>query len=105
MFGNQFNAYYVSPDQVGAWEETDKINKTAIRSVILGFSFNQDPVKTEIAQVQAASAEMEVPLMRGQLDPATALPEFQKKLTDAGIDKVLTEMQSQIDAWMKANKK
>jgi putative aldouronate transport system substrate-binding protein len=102
-YGNQFNAYYVSEDQVGAWEETDKINKEAVKSVLLGFSFNQEPVKTEIAQVQAAAGEMEVPLMRGMLDPATALPDFQKKLKDAGIDKVIAEMQKQIDEWRKAN--
>lgn len=103
MFGNQFNAYYVDIAQVGAWEETQKINDTAFKSVLLGFSFNQEPVKTEIAQVQAAAGEMEVPLMRGMLDPETALPKFQKSLKDAGIDVVIAEMQKQIDAWLQAN--
>jgi len=100
MFGCQFNAYYTDAAQVGAWEETQKMNNEAVKSVLLGFSFKPDPVKTEIAQIQAAAGEMEVPLMRGMLDPATALPKFQKSLKDAGIDKVITEMQKQIDAWL-----
>ena len=51
MFGNQFNAYFVSEEQASAnvWEETAKLNTSATPSVALGFSFNSDPVKTELA--------------------------------------------------------
>ncbi len=98
-FGDQFIAYYISPDQVGAWEETMRINSEAPVSAILGFSFNPEPVRTEIAQVQAVAGEVEVPLQRGMLDPETALPEFQANLRAAGIDTIVAEMQRQIDAW------
>ena len=36
----------------------------------------------------------------GVLDPDTALPEFLSKLETAGIDKIIAEKQSQLDAWL-----
>lgn len=97
MFGNQFNAYYREEAQVGSWAETKKINDSATPSPLLGFAFDPEPVKTEIAAVSAI-LESKIPFgSKGQT--AEQLPAIAKEVRDAGATKVLEEMQKQIDAW------
>lgn len=104
MFGNQFNAYYVDPTQVGNWEATAKLNQEATPSAALGFSFVTDKIKTELAQLDAVGKEYGTPLSKGMVDPATALPEYIAKQKEAGIDTVIAEVQRQIDEWKQAKK-
>jgi len=100
MFGNQFNAYYREEAQVGSWAETKKINDSATPSPLLGFAFDPEPVKTEIAAV-AAVLESKTPFgSKGQ--SADDLPAIAKEIRDAGATKVLEEMQKQIDTWKSA---
>jgi putative aldouronate transport system substrate-binding protein len=73
-------------------------------SPALGYSFVQEPVATEIAAVNTAIAQYTPGFNSGALNPATALPEFISALKAAGIDKVITENQRQIDAWAAATK-
>jgi putative aldouronate transport system substrate-binding protein len=102
MFGNQFNAFYGDPAQVGSWDATYKLNQEATPSVALGFAVNSEKVKTEVAQVSALVKQYSLPLMRGQADPAVLLPEFQNKPKQAGMDKLLEEIQQQLGQWQKA---
>lgn len=103
MFGNLFNSYYNDPGIVGAWPESIKINESAIPSQALGFSFDPANVSTELAQVQAVQKQYGEPLVAGRVDPATGIPEYIQKLKDAGVDKLIAEIQSQLDTW-KASK-
>jgi len=104
MFGNQFNGYYTSKEQVGVWEETKEVNANAKFSPILGFSFDPDPVKTEIAQTTTVIQQYDGPLSAGVGDPEKLLPEFLSKLEKAGLNKILAEKQKQLDAWKQSSK-
>jgi len=99
MWGNQFLEYYLSPAQIGTWEATKKINDASVGSTALGFTLNPDPIKNELAALSAVHSQYGLPLETGLVDPATALPEYQQKLKDAGLDTVITEIQKQLDAW------
>jgi putative aldouronate transport system substrate-binding protein len=101
MFGSVFNAYYADKAyaDIKFNESTKELNDSSKPSVALGFSFNPDPVKNEIAQVSAVVKELGEPLMSGMVDPATAYPEYLQALKDAGIDAIITEAQSQLNAW------
>lgn len=106
MFGNQFNAFYVSKDQADAdaWAATDKMNKEATPSTALGFAFVSDPVQAELTAVGAVVQQYHILLALGQSDPAKLLPEYIGKLKEAGSDKVLAEVQIQLDAWAATKK-
>ena len=53
----------------------------------------------EIAQVNTVAKEYEG-LNRGRFENVDAkLAEYKTKLKEAGIDKIIAEMQTQIDAW------
>jgi putative aldouronate transport system substrate-binding protein len=71
----------------------------------MGFSFDQEPVKTEVAAVQNVMAQYRKALENGASDPVTILPEYQAKLRAAGLDKIIAEKQKQLDAWAAENKK
>ena len=105
-FGNQFNAYYIDAKQakIKAWDATYKLNNDSPPSVALGFNFNPDPVKSELANISAVVKELADPLTNGMVDPATALSEYQKRLDEAGIQKVIDECQKQLTEWAKGKK-
>jgi len=101
MFGNQFNAYYTDPANVGTWEATEKLNAESEYSKLLGFNFNAEPVKTEIAAVNSVLTEYGSAF-------AGFFPEkydeFLTKMKNAGAEKIIAEKQKQIDEWKKTQK-
>ena len=65
----------------------------------MGFNFNAEPVKTELANVAAVTGELAGPLASGQVDPATALPDYIERLNQAGIQALIDECQRQLNEW------
>ena len=88
----------VTPEQLAA---SEKGLKEATDSPLLGFNFNQEPVADEIANVNNVVNEYVAGLHTGTVDPEKVLPEFNKALKDAGIDKIKEEMQRQYDEFLK----
>lgn len=70
----------------------------------LGFGFNAETVKTELAQIQSVVDEYLPMLMTGAEDTDAVLPQFNAKLKKMGLDKFFSEVQNQLNTW-KANKK
>ncbi|GBG08958.1 sugar ABC transporter substrate-binding protein [Paenibacillus agaridevorans] len=104
MFGNQFLGYYTTPEAAEAdiWAVTEKLNNEAKASPLLGFVFDAEPVKSELAQLDSVYSEYSKGLLTGTMNPADKLPEFLDKLNRAGADKVIAEKQRQIDEWKKS---
>ena len=100
MFGNQFNAYYTNVQSAGAWEETDKINKSAKKGKLYGFRFDIRPVKNELMVIESIISDYQY-LSAGVEDIGTDYEEFKEKLEEAGVLKVQEEIQSQIDEFLK----
>lgn len=68
-------------------------------SPAFGYSFDQQPVATEIAAVSTVIEQYTPSLNCGAVDPTEALPEFIDSLKAAGMDKIIAEQQKQFDAW------
>jgi putative aldouronate transport system substrate-binding protein len=100
MFGNQFNAYYRNESQIGAWDETKKLNDAATPAPTLGFVFNREPVKNEIAAITALLAEYTPLGAKGQ--DSSIFPKMMADIKAAGSDKVKEEQVKQIEAWKSA---
>ncbi len=99
MFGNQFISHVWNGDSETIWEDTDAFNKSAKKSAAFGFSYDSTNVKTEAAACANVVSEYGVSLTSGLVDPETVIPEFVAKLEAAGIDKIIAEKQTQLDAW------
>ncbi len=71
-----------------------------VKDVTAGFSFDASPVKNEIAQYQGIEGKYYPALMNGVLDPTQTLAQFK---SEAGplLKKIQTEMQNQVNAFLK----
>jgi len=100
--GNQFISYYRSPEQAEAdiWAMERELNATADSSVLLGFVLDTEPILTEISQVSAVVAEFAPNLVIGwEEDWEASLDQLIQLTDDAGMDVIVAEVQSQVDAW------
>jgi putative aldouronate transport system substrate-binding protein len=102
MFGNQFNAYYRSQAQVGAWEATKTMNDEAYPSQALGFVVDRTPIQTEIAQVTAILEEAARPIEWGWVAYDEAMPEVLERINAAGAQTIIDEVQRQLNDWQAA---
>ena len=75
-------------------------NTNSDKSVALGFAFNTENVTNEITQLDNVCAKYQIGLESGAMDPETVLPEFIEALKAAGIEKVIAEKQTQLDAFL-----
>jgi len=99
MFGNQLLAYPWQTDSPDIWKQMDEFNRGAEKSKALGFMYNPEPVKTELAAIQNVVQQFAMALETGTIDPEQNLPKFNAALKSAGIEKVIAEKQKQLDAW------
>lgn len=103
--GNVMITYLDKNDPDNKWDEFKKFNASGVPSPILGFNFDPTKVSTEIAAVQNVKEEFWSSLMTGTVDPDKFIPQADQKFKAAGLDKIIAEVQSQLDAWKAANKK
>ena len=99
-FANQFNTYLFPTEDPEKWKKFDEFNNSAKISTLMGFTFNAEPVKTEVAALTAVKRQYFPGLEVGKADPATVLPQMNKKFADSGLEKVITEMQKQVDEFL-----
>ncbi len=98
--GNQFISHIWNGNPADYWEQMDAFNKGAIISKAMGFTFDSSSISTEYAACSSVVAQYNNALLCGAIDPATAIPEFNSALKDAGLDIIIAEKQAQLDAWM-----
>jgi putative aldouronate transport system substrate-binding protein len=79
----------------------EKFNQ-AEASPLMGWLFNPVPVETQMGTLRNVVEEYYPALICGSVDPAVALPEFIQKLKDNGLDTVVTEANTQLQAFRAA---
>lgn len=102
-YGNQFNSYVTEGKPIDIWEQMAEVNDRAIKSKTLGFTLDTSSIVNEVANITAVVSEFRG-LSNGSVDPDTNLAALAKKMDDAGIDRVISEAQKQIDEFLKKNK-
>jgi putative aldouronate transport system substrate-binding protein len=98
MFGNQYINYFWKGENTGKWDAFKKFNASSTSAVSLGFNFDPDPVKNEMAACSQVWSTNVGPLICGASDPKT-LPDVIAKFKAAGLDKIIAEAQKQLNAW------
>jgi len=105
VIGNQMLNYLKPGQPDDLYESWIKFNNDATRFPLIGFVFNDTNVKNEITQLTAVVTEYKVIGTGAVPDPIKLLEERNEKLKAAGLEKVQTELQTQIDVWWAKNKK
>jgi putative aldouronate transport system substrate-binding protein len=91
-----------SPPTLAAVKE--KLASMVIENKYLLFTPNIEPIKNENAAIINVMQQYEIPLRLGYVDPVKGLATLREKLKAAGIDKVITELQKQVDEYLKNSK-
>lgn len=68
-------------------------------SPLLGFTIDQTNIKSEVSQITAIMTEYSQNLAKGQVNIHDVQAEILEKMEAAGIDKVIEEVQKQVDAY------
>jgi len=100
MFGNQFLNYVWDSENPEKWNSFRQFNQDAKISPGLGFVFNGDAVRAEIAAVGNVDRQYQTALETGSVDVDKVLPEYTERLQAAGINKIITEKQKQFDQFL-----
>ena len=82
-------------------EQYTEANKSATPYRSLGFRANTTAVTAELAAIKNVTDEYNQFMTFGFYNPDEKLEEYRSKLKTAGVEKVIAEIQSQYDAWLK----
>jgi len=99
IFGNVFNVYYTQNDNPAYNEYSVTLNNNAVAHKLAGFRINTAPIKTELAQIASVKSEFKGLRYGAHPDYKTALKEYREKIQACGQQKIITELQKQLDEW------
>ncbi|MGN1059848.1 MAG: ABC transporter substrate-binding protein, partial [Clostridia bacterium] len=102
--GNTFNAYLLPGQADDLYEQTAAINKSAFPSPILGFVPDRSNIELEITNCLGFIEEYTAGIEMGIVDREQRYNEFLSKLKAAGVDKIIDELNTQLEEWQKDNR-
>ena len=102
--GNFFIIYPMEGTNIESLDWELEQNKSAELSVAMGFVFDSSNVATEYTAVTNVIDQYLPGLITGSVDPATETPVFLQRLDEAGLGTIISEKQTQLDAWFAENK-
>lgn len=79
------------------WDEVKELNANATASVMLGFTPDRTSIENELINLNNIWMKYKQQINSGASDPDTAVPMMMKEMRNAGFDKVVAELQRQID--------
>ncbi len=99
--GNTFNAYILPGQAEDVYEQTDAINKSAYPSPLLGFVPDRSKIELEITNCSGFIEQYTLGLELGIVDRESQYKEYMSKLKAAGADKIVKELNAQLQEWLK----
>ncbi len=81
-------------------EEVKEFESKLVASPTLGFNIDKTPIQGELENIEATTSKYFINIKTGAFDESY-YEEFLDQLKTAGIEKAITEVQNQLDAWEK----
>lgn len=103
VFGDKLNIGVFEPMTLDYYTMAKEFNESipdSRKSLSLGYVFDSTSVSTQRSAVDAVVQQYVGMIACGTQDPTTLLKEFNEALSTAGIDDIMTENQTQFDAWL-----
>ena len=97
---NQFIGHVWEGSAPDVWDQQREFNDTAQKSAAFGFTYDSLSVTNEVTACTNVVSKYHKALLCGALDPATTLDQFNEELYAAGLQNIIDEKQSQLDAWL-----
>lgn len=96
----RFSANYPAADI----EELNNWDKDAVVTPFVGFAFDQSAVSSQVSQVRAVMEEYYPNLGKGIISYDEYIGEIMDLMNAAGLQDVISAVQTQVDAWVAAQK-
>ena len=103
MFPNQYLLKVWTGDDPNLWTNMRSFNNNSGKSKALGFAFDSSSVSTEMTSVINVYEQYQKSLEFGIMDPAEGIPQMNSAMKSAGLEKIIAEKQSQLNAWATVN--
>ena len=97
---SQFKGHVKEGNPVDLWEQYEVFNEGSIKSLASGFTFDTAPISTEYTAVTNVYNQYQKSIEFGFSDPEASIDEMNAAMKTAGLDKIIAEKQSQLDAWL-----
>ncbi len=104
MWGCQFNAIVPEGTASDVWEETKKLNEEAEKSVLMNFVLDTSPITTELANMTSVIDEYTYVIQGLDVNYKKHEKAYRDKLSKVGVEKIIKELQKQVDACLAQNK-
>jgi putative aldouronate transport system substrate-binding protein len=88
------------PTDIHQWEKTMANYANATLSAAMGFTPDLTPVETECLAIKTVIEEYMPELQTGTSDPDVVIPEMLARMNEVGLEKVIAEIQAQLDAFL-----
>jgi putative aldouronate transport system substrate-binding protein len=101
---DKYNIRSVSED-TRRYELNEKWNKTAIDNPYASFNFDSTNISNEISSITNVNSTLGIQILLGKEsgDAKTAVAKYRQQLKSAGIDKVISEVNSQLSGYTAVN--
>lgn len=100
---NQFIAKIWEGDGLDIWDRMEKFNSESVKSIALGFSFDNSAVSSTYTALTNVYEEYVKALFYGFTDPETGIPALLEKLKAAGLDDYIAAKQEALNQWAQEN--
>ena len=97
---NQFIGDVWEGSAADVWDQQRDFNNNAQKSAAFGFTYDSANVTNEVTACTNVVSKYNKALLCGALDPETTLEQFNSELYAAGLQNIIDEKQSQLDAWL-----
>lgn len=98
--GNWFILKTLDGDPTDKWDVYREFNSDTTKSSILGFTPDFSDLTEEVSSVNEVVEKYYSAIITGTVDLDINLPKFNAALKEAGIEKIQTVLQNQLDAWL-----
>lgn len=104
MMGNNFLNYLTVKDDPNKYENYKAFNEEAFYPITNEFNYDVTPVELESVAMGGVKSQFRNQAVLGAMDPDTVLPEYVARAKEAGLDKIVAEVQRQYDEFIKSKK-
>ena len=106
MLGSVANSFVTEGNPENIWDITKEFNDSAVVSPLLGFTLDTSEISSELGNCENVVKEYldTIQYGTGTQAPEEIIAQLNAELKVAGVDKVLTVIQKQIDEWWAENK-
>ena len=104
MWGCQFNALVPEGTADTVWEETKKLNDEAEKSLLMNMVVDTSPITTEVANLASVIDEYTYVIQGLDVNYKNHEKAYRDKLSKVDLDKIIKELQKQVDACLAQNK-